>query len=125
MLRFSCFSVGAFFLLAGCTSSSAPPEPAAPETAESATFSALGNVYQAEALDLVEADFIGQPVFRLETFFGDPTFVRSEGVGEFRRHDTDTCRVYVLMTGGTGVVDRLTVGGVMAGDASPRLRDCL
>ncbi|MCI5046447.1 MAG: hypothetical protein MRY59_03005 [Aquisalinus sp.] len=123
MSKTSIFSVGAIFFLLGCTSSTSPEERAEINSAAAETVTIAESVYLTETVDLSEADFIGQPMFRLETFLGRPAFVRQEGVGAFHRYDTEVCRIYAMTANEAGLIDRLTVSD--RSGAPMRLGECL
>ncbi|MCI5045529.1 MAG: hypothetical protein MRY72_12600 [Aquisalinus sp.] len=123
MSKISIFSVGAIFLLVGCTSANSPDEFTEVNANPVETAVVTDNTYFTETFSLSASDFIDQPMFRLETFLGRPAFVRQEGVGAFHRYDTEACRIYAMTANEAGLIDRLTVRGLNGEDKI--LAECL
>lgn len=74
-----------------------------------------------------KADFIDRPPADLEGLLGRPALVRREGAGEFRRYDTQNCRLYAVVfpdEGGQPVVKNLSVGPLISGAVAPEFARC-
>ncbi|GGY51654.1 hypothetical protein [Parvularcula lutaonensis] len=68
--------------------------------------------------------FIGREVAQLEALVGRPALIRREGLNEFRRYDLPRCRVIAIVAPAGGMVQTLTTGPLVSGDAPPSFPSC-
>ncbi len=73
------------------------------------------------------SDFEAQPLSQLEEHLGEPDFIRTEGLGEFRRYDTDNCRIYAIVSTDASEARRiksLSVNSPILDEPAPALSAC-
>ncbi len=78
-------------------------------------------------LQVAIEDFLEQPLSRLEEQLGEPDFIRTEGLGEFRRYDTERCRVYAIISTReqeAPLIEALSVGAPKVGETAPAFNEC-
>ncbi len=121
------FSVSLLFLTLSCASPGKPPIEDA-ENVSASVGQGGPEMYLEQTAAITGQEFIDQPPGNLEALFGAPNFVRREGVGEFRRYDTPSCRIYAVVMpdpDGRQLVKSLNVGSLKASDPVPVFGECL
>lgn len=76
----------------------------------------------------VPGDLLGLDVNQLDGLLGTPAFVRQEGLGNYRRYDSQRCNLIVLFerdVSGRTVSAALEAGSFFSSAERPELQDCL